>query len=134
MKLLFIQKLWVYIKQYWLYVVFALGFIGYIVFSFSKKTDYDKLLEDYQKQRDSYRKQLEDLQKVHEEEERKHAKAEEDYRKLIERLQLEYQTNLTQIANAKKDDIMAILLRTQNDPLAMTRELNVFFGIPIFHD
>lgn len=122
-------KLW--IKNKWYIVVMGVLAIVGIVLHRIQPNLYQRLMSKYNDLIKRNQKELEEANKIRVEEKKKLQEKERAYKEELLRLEKEHAKLLDRLDVKKREKFQEIVSKTSNDPEAMAKELNKFFGIPI---
>lgn len=122
---------WIWIKKYWFYFLFIIGFIVFTVLLRNKNKQVQNLLKMLQDQTEQHNKDLVELQRIHEEEIQKRQEIQNQYEAVIARINTEHAEALANLNRQKEKEIKNIIQEFGDDPDKMAQSINQLLGIPI---
>lgn len=130
-----LKKIWSWIKTYW--YIFPMAIV-FVVSMFMLKGNNSKLLQSilakYRAQLVRHEQVVSEINEIHTEKALKQKKIESKYREIIALAETKYTLTVDTADEVREKDIKRILLRTEEDPAKMAREINMFFGVDIYEE
>ena len=121
----FFKKAWVWLKEYWqLPFLIAYTLIMWVFFR-SKANNAIEILETT---KDSYKKQIEAIDGAHKEEIAKRNAIIEEYTKIIEAIEKEYDLEKKALETKKKKEVKKLVEENIEDPKALAEMISEEFG------
>lgn len=124
----FLQKAWVFFRQYWKYILlFSASAVGFL-FLRGKQSNFLDQLEDIRK---AHELELKKIIAAQEEERRKNKEALEKLQKRLIDVQRQYEEAKIELDKRKKKEIEDLMTKYADDPVALANKLSEATGFTV---
>ena len=129
----FFKRVWSWIKTHWYVIpIFAVFMISLFMLKGTNSDLLRSLLEKYRDQQDRHKREIEELNSINDEAITKQAKIEKTYHDVITEVREKHASDLAVLDKVRQKDLRTIIERNGDDPKKMAREVNMFFGVPVY--
>lgn len=125
------QKIGQWLKGNWLLIVIIIGAIFALIFAKRKLDNLNLLVNEFKNQSAQNRANMDALKRVQDEQIQVQQEINRQYREVLDKIQKDYQSALSQLDSKKKQEILEIITQNHNDPNLMAQNINNLFNIPI---
>lgn len=128
----FFKLLWLWLKNNWVVIPFAVVAIYTFFLAKNKAAIIDQLTREFQAQQTQNREQINELRRIQQEQIVRQQEINKRYNEVLDRIQTDYRDQLRTLDAEKEKDLRRIIAVNKDDPEAMAKDINTLFGIPIF--
>ena len=121
-----------WMKKNWKIVITVLTIAAFMGFQLFSKNKDEKAIRELQKQLTRARKDYNRASRLHREELIRQARIEEQYKKIINDLQIKYGEVIGKLNREKQQQVREIVAQSQNNPRVMAERINSTLGIVVY--
>lgn len=126
------KTMWIYIKKYWSFIIFAIFFAATIFVYRNKEKAINDLIKKQEEISKTHRQELAQIQQIRDDEIKRRTEIEANYQATIDKINKDHAEAIGKLTAAKEDELRKIISEAKDDPNVMASRINSLFGIEIY--